>query len=160
MTLYEDQISSLNQDLTRALNKPSPQLTGLSPFSRSAKYPDPPLFDKTRINLNAFIFKLKSKLSVNLDQYLINEMQINYAYGRLEKKAEQQILSRINQDNIAAIKNMDDFLKALQTYFGDLDKKQTAQQAIYKLKQANKPFSEYLTLFQSHIKDTEFNETN
>ena len=50
-------------------------------------------------------------------------MQINYAYGRLEKKIEQQILLRINQNNTAVIKNIDDFLKALQTCFGDLDKK-------------------------------------
>ena len=164
MNGYQDQINDLNQALVKSRTitgqAPTQAQTPSSPAHRSAKHPDPPYFDGARSDLDAFIYKLEAKLSANADWYPDTLSKINYAYGRLEGKAEKQILPRMNRANAAAIRNMDDFFQALQTCFGDPDKKFSAQQFIFKLKQANKPFSEYLAAFQAHIGDTGFDESN
>ena len=161
MNGYQDQIQDLNQNLAKARlqeTSPLPLNTNSSHSHRSPKVPDPERFDGTRIDLDGFKYKLMSKLQDNEDWYPTPQSQVNYAFGRLEGKAARQILPRINPKNAASIKNMTDFYQALETCFGDPDKKHTAQQYVNKLKQANKPFAEYLTLFQSYIGDAGFDE--
>ena len=158
MTGYQKQIQDLNHSLDRARLSPQRPQSGAHPssLSRSAKFPDPPAFDGTRAKLDAFIFKLKSKLEANADWYLTPEAEINYAYGRLEGKAEKQILPWMDSKNAACIKEMNAFYEALRLCFEDPDKKWKAQQFIDNLRQGERPFSEYLSQFQSHIGDTGF----
>ena len=162
ITGYENQIQGLNQSLSKArMRAERPQSSSTPSHSiRSPKFPHPPMFDGTRLNLDVFKIMLKSKLRVNEDWYPTPEAQINYAFGRLEGKAEQQILPRMNPNNAAFIKDMPSFYQALESYFGDPDKKWTAQHFIIKLRQANKPFAEYLSQFQAHIGKTGFDGAN
>lgn len=128
------------------------------PRGGSKKIPDPPMFDGTREKLDPFIFKLQGKLKANADWWENEATRIQYAFNRLEGRAEKQILPRMDSNNSACIEDMDGFYEALRTAFGDPDKKWTAQQTISKLKQANKPFHEYLSQFQAHIGDAGFDQ--
>ena len=158
-TSYEQQITDLDQQLARALSTDTTQTKPetLNP-KRSARSPDPPIYTGDRATLEQFITKLKFKLKDNADWYPSEAAKVRYAYGRLEGKAGDQIHPRMNENSSTHIKDIEELVAALRLSFGDADKQNTAQQYILKLRQTNKPFSEYLSLFLSKAGDTGFDE--
>ena len=160
MTEYQKQMQDLNHSLHKARSSPQRPQFGTHPSTstRSTKHPDPPTFDGNPANLDAFIFKLKSKLEANADWYLTPEAEIKYSFSRLKGKAEKQILPWMNSKNAACIKEMNAFYEALRLCFEDPDKEWKAQQFIDNLRQGERPFSEYLSQFEAHIGDTGFDE--
>lgn len=127
---------------------------------KSAKAPDPDKYDGERENLRAFVFDLKYKLRNNSDWYANEQEMVAYSVGRLEKVARKRILPLVESPNSPQITTMPMFYEALETTCGDPDRKATAQRYIQTLKQANRPFIQYLADFEANVYDTGFDEDN
>ena len=121
---------------------------------KTPKQPDPELYDGNRDELRGFMFELKSKLRANADWFPTEDSRVAYAVGRLKGLAERRLLPLVESDNESTIRTIEGFYKALETAFGDPDKKATAQRYIQRLRQANRPFHQYLADFEAHICDT------
>ena len=59
-----------------------------------------------------------------------------------------------------AIRIIKGFYEILNTIFDDFDKKTIAQRYIQKLRQANRPFYQYLANFEVHINNIDYDEEN
>ncbi len=118
---------------------------------KSEKYLNSELYIKERENkLNQFIFKLISKLKLNVNHYSTLESHLLYEYSRLLKNAVAQALSRMTaqHDKLVTIEQL---VVLLRQVFDDSDKQEIAQRFISALRMQNCIFIEYLFDFQQHI---------
>ena len=111
----------------------------LTPFTvspqRNPKFPNFDRFGGARDELEPFKFNIKTKLQANGDWYPIEKRKFNYAFSRFKGFTQNQILLKMNINNILKINTLEEFLQCLNINFGDHNKKQTAQNRINALKQ-------------------------
>ena len=141
------------------LKKRLPTPFTVSP-QRSPKFPNPDPFGGARNELEPLKFNMKTKLQANGDWYLTEKGKLNYAFSRLKGLAQNQILPKMNINNILKINTVEELLQCFDINFGDHNKKQTVQSKINALKQRKKLFHEYLAEFQRHINDTGYDVAN
>jgi len=123
---------------------------------KSEKYLNSELYIEERENkLNQFIFKLISKLKLNVNHYSTFESRLLYEYSRLSKNAVAQALSRMTaqHDKLVTIEQL---VVLLRQVFDDSDKQEIAQRFISVLRMRNRIFIEYLFNFQQHIDAIEY----
>ncbi len=123
---------------------------------KSEKYSNSELYIKERENkLNQFIFKLISKLKLNVNHYSTSESRLLYEYSRLSKNAAAQALSRMTaqHDKLVMIEQL---VVLLRQAFDDSDKQEIAQRFISALRMRNRIFIKYLFDFQQHIDAIEY----
>ena len=123
---------------------------------KSEKYLNSKLYIKEQENkLNQFIFKLISKLKLNVNHYSTFKFRLLYEYSRLSKNAVAQALSRMTaqHDKLVTIKQL---VILLRQVFDDSNKQEIAQQFISALRMWNHIFIKYLFDFQQHIDAIEY----
>jgi len=123
---------------------------------KSEKYLNSELYIKEQENkLNQFIFKLISKLKLNVNHYSTFEFRLLYEYSRLSRNAVAQTLSCMTaqHDKLVTIEQL---VILLRQVFDDSDKQEIAQRFISALRMQNCIFIEYLFDFQQHIDAIEY----
>ena len=93
---------------------------------KSEKYLNSELYIEERENkLNQFIFKLISKLKLNVNCYSILKFHLLYEYSRLSRNAVAQALSRMTaqHDKLVMIEQL---VILLRQVFDDSDKQEIA----------------------------------
>ncbi len=118
---------------------------------KSKKYLNSELYIEEQKNkLNQFIFKLISKLKLNVNHYSTLESCLLYEYSRLSKNAVAQALLHMTaqHDKLVMIEQL---VVLLRQVFNDSDKQEIAQRFISALRMWNHIFIEYLFNFQQHI---------
>jgi len=123
---------------------------------KSEKYSNSELYIEEQENkLNQFIFKLISKLKLNVNHYSTLEFHLLYEYSRLSKNAVAQALSHMTaqHDKLVTIEQL---VVLLRQVFDDSDKQEIAQRFISALRMRNCIFIEYLFNFQQHIDAIEY----
>jgi len=118
---------------------------------KSKKYLNSELYIEEQENkLNQFIFKLISKLKLNVNCYSILEFRLLYEYSRLSRNAVAQALSRMTaqHDKLVMIEQL---VVLLRQVFDDSNKQEITQRFISALRMQNCIFIEYLFNFQQHI---------
>lgn len=161
LTDLEEQNAAFAQKVTilEAVNDTLKEMSArASQSSRSPKHPDPNKFAGNKDDLPHFVTQLKLKLNINADHYTAPKSDISYAISRLEGNALSQVLPLVKSATEVNIGSIDTFFQILEAAFGDPDKKGTAQRKIRLLRQANRPFHEYLADFQRYIVDTGYDE--
>ncbi len=124
---------------------------------KSEKYLNSELYIKEQENkLNQFIFKLISKLKLNVNHYSTLESHLLYEYSRLSRNVVAQALSCMTaqHDKLVTIEQL---VVLLRQVFDDSDKQEIAQRFISALRMRNCIFIEYLFNFQQHIDAIEYN---
>ncbi len=123
---------------------------------KSEKYSNSELYIKEWKNkLNQFIFKLISKLKLNMNHYSTFKFRLLYEYSRLSRNAVAQALSHMTaqHDKLVTIEQL---VVLLRQVFDDSDKQEIAQRFISALRMRNCIFIEYLFDFQQHIDAIEY----
>ncbi len=123
---------------------------------KSEKYLNSELYiEEQEDKLNQFIFKLISKLKLNVNRYSTFESHLLYEYSRLLRNAVAQALSRMTaqHDKLVMIEQL---VVLLRQAFDDSDKQEIAQRFISALRMWNCIFIEYLFDFQQHIDAIEY----
>jgi len=123
---------------------------------KSEKYSNSELYIEERESkLNQFIFKLISKLKLNVNRYSTFEFHLLYEYSRLSRNAVAQALSRMTaqHDKLVTIEQL---VALLRQVFDDSDKQEIAQRFISALRMRNRIFIKYLFDFQQHIDAIEY----
>ncbi len=123
---------------------------------KSEKYSNSELYIEERENkLNQFIFKLISKLKLNVNHYSTLKSRLLYEYSRLSRNAVAQALSRMTaqHDKLVTIEQL---VALLRQVFDDSNKQEIAQRFISALRMRNRIFIEYLFDFQQHIDAIEY----
>jgi len=123
---------------------------------KSEKYLNSELYIEERENkLNQFIFKLISKLKLNVNHYSILEFCLLYEYSRLLKNAVAQALLHMTtqHDKLVTIEQL---VVLLRQVFDDSNKQEIAQRFISALRMQNCIFIKYLFNFQQHIDAIEY----
>ncbi len=123
---------------------------------KSKKYLNSELYIKERENkLNQFIFKLISKLKLNVNYYSTFKFRLLYEYSRLLRNAVAQALLHMiaQHDKLVMIEQL---VILLRQVFNDSDKQEIAQRFISVLRMQNCIFIEYLFNFQQHIDAIEY----
>ncbi len=123
---------------------------------KSKKYLNSELYIKEQEDkLNQFIFKLISKLKLNVNHYSTLESRLLYEYSCLSRNAVAQALSRMTaqHDKLVTIEQL---VVLLRQVFDDSNKQEIAQQFISALRMQNHIFIEYLFNFQQHIDAIEY----
>ncbi len=118
---------------------------------KSEKYLNSELYiEEWENKLNQFIFKLISKLKLNMNHYSTLESHLLYEYSRLLRNAVAQALLHMTaqHDKLVTIKQL---VILLRQVFDDSDKQEIAQRFISVLRMWNHIFIEYLFDFQQHI---------
>lgn len=111
---------------------------------RTPEHPDPEAFtgeDPTL--LSNFLQQLELKLEMNKDWWNSESQRMGYVVSCLKGKAHDQVSYNIKDgvvlfDNVNAIKNV------LQSAFGDIDAKSTAQLKIFDMKQGHRSLTIFL----------------
>lgn len=124
----------------------------------SEKLPDPELYDGDKQKLRSWIYSLNVKLVGNADRYPTESDKIRYLVGRLTGKALNQVEPRVKENGSPDFDTVRDLIKYLELAFGDPDERGTAQRELHKLRQTNRPFSEYLADFRRIADRTEYDE--
>ena len=124
----------------------------------SEKLPDPELYDGDKQKLRSWIYSLNVKLIGNADRYPTESDKIRYLVGRLTGKALNQVEPRVKANGSPDFDTVKDLIKYLELAFGDPDERGTAQRELHKLRQANRPFSDYLADFRRIADRTEYDE--
>ncbi len=123
---------------------------------KSEKYLNSELYIEERENkLNQFIFKLISKLKLNVNRYSTLESRLLYEYSRLSRNAVAQALSRMTAQHDKLV-TVEQLIVLLRQVFDDSDKQEIAQRFISALRMQNHIFIEYLFDFQQHIDAIEY----
>lgn len=110
------------------------------------------MYNRNKQKLRNWIFSLNVKLISNLDRYSIESDKICYLVGRLTEKILNQVEPQVKVNGNSDFDMVKDLIKYHELAFGDPNERGTAQRELYKLCQANRPFSDYLTDFR-HIAD-------
>ena len=136
----------------------------LTPFTvspqRNPKFPNFDPFGGVRDEFEFFKFNMKAKLQANGDWYFTEKGKLNYTFSRFKSFAQNQILPKMNPNNILKINTVEKLLQCFDINFDDHNKKQTVQNKINALKQKNSFFHEYLAEFQKHINDIGYDVAN
>jgi len=101
---------------------------------KSEKYLNSELYiEEQEDKLNQFIFKLISKLKLNVNRYSTFESHLLYEYSRLLRNAVAQALSRMTaqHDKLVMIEQL---VVLLRQAFDDSDKQEIAQRFISALR--------------------------
>ncbi len=123
---------------------------------KSEKYSNSELYIKEWENkLNQFIFKLISKLKLNVNYYSTLESRFLYEYSHLSKNAVAQTLSCMiaQHDKLIMIEQL---VILLRQVFDDSDKQEITQWFISTFRMWNCIFIKYLFDFQQHIDAIEY----
>jgi hypothetical protein len=97
-------------------------------------------------------------MSANAHMFESTQQQLVYAYTRTTGKAAAQILPFYDDEkNRINLQDIPHFVRILERAFGDHDRKAKAQQKMSALRQANRPFADYLADFLALRTDTGFN---
>ena len=91
------------------LKKRLPTPFTVSP-QRNPKFPNLDPFGGTRDEFEFFKFNMKAKLQANGDWYFIEKRKFNYVFSRLKGFAQNQILFKMNINNILKINTLEKFL--------------------------------------------------
>ncbi len=123
---------------------------------KSEKYSNSKLYiEEWEDKLNQFIFKLISKLKLNVNHYSTLKFRLLYEYSRLSKNAVAQALSRMTAQHDKLVR-IEQLVVLLRQVFDDSDKQEIAQWFISALRMQNHIFIEYLFDFQQHIDAIEY----
>lgn len=95
--------------------------------------------------LDLFETRLETKFEVNADRYTTELSRINYVFSRLAGSAAETIRPSISKH---AFKNWTDIIEKLRLTFGDQEPEWHYHQRFLNLRQANKPFNEFLIEFE------------
>ncbi len=123
---------------------------------KSEKYLNSELYiEEWENKLNQFIFKLISKLKLNVNHYSTFKSRLLYEYSRLSRNAVAQALLRMTaqHDKLVTIEQL---VILLRQVFNDSDKQEITQWFILVLRMQNCIFIEYLFNFQQHIDAIEY----
>ncbi|OAQ57621.1 reverse transcriptase [Pochonia chlamydosporia 170] len=118
------------------------QSRGIS--QRTPEHPDPEAFTGEDPSLlQNFLQQLDLKLEMNKDWWTSEHQRMGYVVSCLKGKAHDQVRYNIKNgvvlfDNVNAIKEV------LQSAFGDIDAKATAQRKIFDMKQGHRPLTTFL----------------
>ena len=142
--------------------QPVQPVVNSSPNSKSVKFPDPELYNGTRVELYPHITALRNKLSINADHFLDEQAKIKYAYSRLGSVAANRMRNEFrNFTDPAApvtINSIDEYVQKLKQYFDDPSRKEKADQKVLSTFQANRPFIDFLADFEEALLDSSYAE--
>lgn len=120
--------------------------------------PDPELYNGDKQKLRSWTYSLRAKLAGNSDHYSSESSKIQYSIRRLTGKALDQIEPKLRKDGTVDFATTNDLINYLEITCGDPDGKDTSQRGLQKLRQDNRPFSDYLADFRRLADRTGFNE--
>jgi hypothetical protein len=133
-------------DLAEKTPARTPPIT--SEYSRtSERLPDPKEFNGTRSDLRRFTQQIYAKMTANADRFPTAQSRLAYVSGRLADRAYELVLPK-TQYGISQFIDYPEMLQYLENAFGDPDRIQNAQNALYRLKQKNQDFSVFFAEFQ------------
>ncbi|KAG7403226.1 Retrotransposon-derived protein PEG10 [Fusarium oxysporum f. sp. rapae] len=111
---------------------------------RTPEHPDPEAFtgeDPTL--LPNFLQQLDLKLEMNKDWWNSEPQRMGYVVSCLKGKAHDQVSYNI-KDGVVLFDNVNAIKSVLQSAFGDIDAKATAQLKIFDMKQGQRPLTVFL----------------
>jgi len=117
---------------------------------KPADIPDPDTFDGKRDDLRIFITMLRLKVEGNADRFPNIQHQLRYAFSFL-RGAAYNTLEPYVRNNEIDFEDLDGFIQALETAFGDPDRAHTAQRDLERLQQENREFTQHRADFQRSI---------
>jgi hypothetical protein len=113
----------------------------------SEKLPDTDKFSGDGKDLNRFTTQIYQKLTINRDRFRTPEERMAYVTSRLTGLAYAQVAPRIRFGK-HQFSDFEDILNLMEEAFGDPDRVQNAQNALYRLRQKNQDFSTFHAEFE------------
>lgn len=166
----QDQISTLsaeNQALLSDKNalhtaiqalSANPRL-GSSTHHRTAPQTDPdPYTGKDPSLFPKFMKDIAIKLASNADWYPDEQSRMRYLAGRLSATAWDTIEYGILKDGTVAFESVDEIFSLLNSSYGDIDEKGTAQDSIMDFNQGNLPLVKFLPIWHTLAKKSHFDD--
>ena len=167
----QDQISALsaeNQALLSDKNTLATAVQALSSDSRTApghvqrtapqSEPDPYTGDDPSL-LPKFIKDIAIKLNSNADWYPDEQARMRYLVSKLKSTAWDAIEYGILEDGTVSFESVDAIFSILNSSYGDVDEKSTAQDSIMDYSQGNLPLVKFLPVWHTLARKSRFDDT-
>lgn len=113
----------------------------------SERQPDPDRFSGDRKDLRRFTAQIRQKLNVNRDRFPTPQSRMTYVSGRLLGTPYGLILPYIT-DGRCTLPDYESILHILEQAYGDPNRIKNAREELYRIRQKNRSFSEFLADFQ------------
>jgi hypothetical protein len=128
-------------------------------YHRTAPQTDPdPYTGRDPSLLPKFIKDIAIKLASNADWYPDEQSRMRYVAGRLSAIAWDTIEYGILQDGTVAFESVDEIFSLLNSSYGDIDEKGTAQDSIMDYSQGNLPLIKFLPVWHALAKKSHFDD--
>jgi hypothetical protein len=166
----QDQISALSAENRALLSDKAALHTAIQALSassrsgpfgnyRTAPQTDPdPYTGKDPLLLPKFIKDIAIKLASNADWYADEQSRMRYVAGRLSATAWDTIEHGILQDGTITFESVDEIFSLLNSSYGDIDGKSTAQDSIMDYSQGNLPLVKFLPVWYTLAKKSYFDD--
>jgi hypothetical protein len=167
----QDQISALSAENQALLADKAALHTAVQALSasprpehlanyRTAPQTDPdPYTGKDPSLLPKFIKDIAIKLTSNADWYPDEQSRMRYLTGRLSGTAWDTIEYGILQDGTITFESVDEIFSLLNSSYGDIDERSTAQDSIMDYSQGNLPLVKFLPIWHTLAKKSHFDDT-
>lgn len=113
----------------------------------SERQPDPDRFSGDRKDLRRFTAQIRQKLNVNRDRFPTPQSRMTYVSGRLLGTPYGLVLPYITGGR-CTLPDYESILHILEQAYGDPNRIRNAREELYRIRQKNRGFSEFLADFQ------------
>ena len=129
---------------------------------KSEKIPDPEIFTSTgdsiediHEKLETFVVSLTLKMKLNMDHFPTTDARVAYTFSRTGDRAKGHIVTKVQSNQYT---DWTDIITDLRNGFSDPDPEFHAQRQLITLRQRNKSFAEFFTVFNKYALRTGFND--